>query len=276
MTRRVIPSHPMVKALTVVGFVTLMVGGWKGEIGATAMESLVWVAVGLVVLGFNLMVVEPWTEKKKRAGDRMHPALEALDKLFEVMTGALGKILLLVFMTLIMPFVMIMTAYRWAANAPPIRWIAGNRNREWKDSKPHGQGSGTNTDGYTYTGEWKDGEHNGQGIEKWADGTTYTGEYKDGLPNGQGTYTGADGITRSGEWKDGKLNGHGTDTLADGSTYTGAFKDFMFNGQGTFTGANGDTYIGEFKDNLFNGQGTMTNADGTKRTGEWKDGELVP
>ena len=253
MTSRVIPSHPMVKALRVVGIVTFM-GGMAREIGATAMESLVWTAVGIVVLFVNGMVVEPWTEKKILAGDRMHPVLEALDKLFEVITGALGKILVLVFMTLLAPFVMIITAYRWAANARPIRWIAGNRNREWKYSKPHGQGSYIYSDGSTYTGAFKDGLFKGQGTMTYADGDTYTGEWKDGKRNGHGTYTVPDGSTfYIGEWKDGKRNGHGTGKYIAGSSYTG-----------------------EWKGGKPTGQGTITYPDGTKRTGEWKDGKPVP
>ena len=272
MTSRVIPSHPMVKALRVVGIVTFM-GGMAREIGATAMESLVWTAVGIVVLFVNGMVVEPWTEKKILAGDRMHPVLEALDKLFEVITGALGKILVLVFMTLLAPFVMIITAYRWAANARPIRWIAGNRNREWKYSKPHGQGSYIYSDGSTYTGAFKDGLFKGQGTVTYADGATHTGAWQQGKRHGQGTYTVADGRTYSGAWKDGKRHGKGTETDAFGDTYTGEWRDGEHHGQGTYRFADGRIYSGAFKVGEINGHGTETDAVGDTYTGEWKGGK---
>ena len=76
---------------------------------------------------------------------------------------------------------------------------------EFKDGKPHGQGTETFANGDKYVGEYKDGKPNGQGTETFADGDKYVGEWKDGKRHGQGTYTGTDGTVEKGIWENGKL-----------------------------------------------------------------------
>jgi len=144
---------------------------------------------------------------------------------------------------------------------------------EFKDGKPHGQGTWTSANGEKYVGEFKDGKPHGQGTYTFADSGKYVGEWKDGKQNGNGTYTFADSGKYVGEWKDGKQNGNGTYTLADGGKYVGEWKDGKQNGQGTDTLANGAKYVGEWKDGKPNGNGTYTFADGGKYVGELKDGK---
>ena len=46
--------------------------------------------------------------------------------------------------------------------------------REWKNGRPHGQGTGTLPDGRKYVGEYKDGKRNGQGTLTFPDGSTFS------------------------------------------------------------------------------------------------------
>ena len=75
---------------------------------------------------------------------------------------------------------------------------------EWKDGKPHGQGTET-TSSWVYVGEWKNSEKTGQGTYALANGDRYVGEVKNGLFHGQGTYTVTDGEKYVGEFKDGNF-----------------------------------------------------------------------
>jgi len=103
---------------------------------------------------------------------------------------------------------------------------------EWKDSKMHGQGTYTLTNGDNggkYVGEWKDHKMHGQGTYTFSNGEfkgdKYVGEWKDDIFHGQGTYTWANEKKYVGEWRDGKIHGQGTKTFADGSKYVGEYKD---------------------------------------------------
>ena len=63
----------------------------------------------------------------------------------------------------------------------------------------------TYPDGSTYTGEFKDGKPHGQGTLTLADGSKATGEWKDDRMHGQFTMTSADGdLTFTIEYKDGE------------------------------------------------------------------------
>jgi predicted Ser/Thr protein kinase len=128
-------------------------------------------------------------------------------------------------------------------------------------------------DGSEYLGEFKDGKPHGQGTHILANGDKYVGEYKDGKRHGQGTCTFLDGQKFVGEFKDGKRHGQGTTTWADNEKYVGEFKDDKRHGQGTHTWANGDKYVGEFKDDKPHGQGRHTWASGNIFVGEYKDGK---
>jgi len=79
---------------------------------------------------------------------------------------------------------------------------------EWKDGKPHGQGT-CSTAHRKYMGEWRNGKKNGQGIYSgWLrfDGSEdqeYVGEFKDNKMYGKGTWTdNTYGYKYKGEWKD--------------------------------------------------------------------------
>ena len=112
---------------------------------------------------------------------------------------------------------------------------------EWKDDKPHGQGTVSRANGNKYVGEFKDGKRHGQGTYTYANGDKYVGEYKDNEQHGQGTYTDAtDGTKYVGEFKNDKAHGKGTYTdPADGTKYVGEFKDGERHGKGTYTAKNG-------------------------------------
>jgi hypothetical protein len=82
---------------------------------------------------------------------------------------------------------------------------------EFKDGKPHGQGTGTSANGNVYVGEFRGGRFNGQGIyyslaDNQFKGDKYVGEFKDGKRHGQGIYTHAKGIPAAeGIWENNKF-----------------------------------------------------------------------
>ncbi len=90
---------------------------------------------------------------------------------------------------------------------------------EKKDSKRHGQGTLTFSDGSKYKGEFKKGERTGKGTLTKPNGEKYVGEWKDGEQDGQGTYTWSDGGKYEGEWKDGNKTGKGTFTTSFGFNF---------------------------------------------------------
>ena len=55
-----------------------------------------------------------------------------------------------------------------------------------------------------YVGEFKDGKPHGQGTYTFTSGSKYTGELKDGLWNGQGTFTFPNGNKGIGEFSENK------------------------------------------------------------------------
>ena len=75
---------------------------------------------------------------------------------------------------------------------------------EWKDGKPHGQGTESQSS-YVYEGGWKDGIKNGHGTFSYTEGDSYVGELKNSLFHGQGTFTFTDGSKYVGEFKEGKF-----------------------------------------------------------------------
>ena len=75
---------------------------------------------------------------------------------------------------------------------------------EWKDGKPHGQGTETKSS-HVYVGEWKNGIKNGYGTFSYTEGDSYVGELKNSLFHGQGTYTFVNEEKYIGEWKEGEF-----------------------------------------------------------------------
>ena len=59
-------------------------------------------------------------------------------------------------------------------------------------------------DGEQYVGEWKDDKPHGQGTNTFADGYKYVGEWKDDKPHGQGTFTFASRKRKVGYFMNGK------------------------------------------------------------------------
>ena len=102
----------------------------------------------------------------------------------------------------------------------------------------------------SYEGEWKDGKPHGQGTESQSS-YVYEGGWKDGIKNGLGTFNKANGDIYVGELKDGKFNGQGTFSYAEGDSYVGELKNGLFHGQGTFPFTDGSKYVGEFKEGKF-------------------------
>ena len=60
-----------------------------------------------------------------------------------------------------------------------------------------------NNPGNKYVGEWKNGRPHGQGTLTYANGDKYVGEYKDGDKHGQGTLTYANGGVKEGIFDNG-------------------------------------------------------------------------
>jgi S1-C subfamily serine protease len=175
---------------------------------------------------------------------------------------------------------------------------------EFKDGKPHGQGTATisaphKSAGEKYVGEFRNGKYHGQGTETFSAphkgaGVKYVGEFKDGKPHGQGTATISApsphaGQKYVGEFRDGKKNGQGTETFSAphklaGGKYVGEFRDGKKNGQGTETfsaphKSAGYKYVGEYRNGKRNGQGTATfsaphKLAGGKYVGEFRDGKF--
>jgi hypothetical protein len=108
-------------------------------------------------------------------------------------------------------------------------------------------GRETLANGDKYVGEYKNGKPHGNGTYTLANGSKYVGEYKNGLPEGKGTSTYAEGGSYVGEFKNGKPNGYGTATYANGEKYIGEHKDTKRTGKGTYIDALGETF-GEWRD----------------------------
>ena len=115
---------------------------------------------------------------------------------------------------------------------------------EWKNGRPHGQGTATFSAphkgaGYKYVGEFRDGKKHGQGTATLSApssraGEKYVGEFRDGTRYGKGTYTFPRGSKSAicckyvGEWKNGVPNGLGVRTHADGRVEEGMYENGKF------------------------------------------------
>jgi hypothetical protein len=76
---------------------------------------------------------------------------------------------------------------------------------EWKNGKPHGQGTFTEARG-KYVGEFRNGNKTGQATYSWSSGSKYVGDFRDGKLNGQGVIYDARGqITESGFYENDQL-----------------------------------------------------------------------
>lgn len=153
---------------------------------------------------------------------------------------------------------------------------------EFRDSKPHGQGTyyylaDNQYKGDKYVGEFKSGKLHGQGTYFHANGDKYVGEFRDSKPHGQGTYyVYKNGAEYVGEFRDGKHHGQGTYTFASGNKYVGEFREGKRHGQGIFTWSSGNNYVGEFRDGKRHGQGILSYSDGRpSEEGVFEDNKFV-
>ena len=166
------------------------------------------------------------------------------------------------------------------------KYWGGDYTGEWKNGKPHGQGTINIPDKFKYVGEFKDGKPNGQGTmtynaPEWY-GDMYEGEFMDGRFHGQGTYTHANGDKYVGRYRFGKRTGQGTLIFGPGQwhgdIYEGQFMEGKFHGQGTYTHADGKKYQGGYRDDKPNGHGIVIFGIGPywgqKYVGEMMDGKL--
>ena len=124
-------------------------------------------------------------------------------------------------------------------------YVFDNNDRyvgEWKNDKPHGQGTFTYSNGKIEEGTWKDGILvNAQKIQKTE-----------------------------------KKHKEISKNVTTEKTYLGDMPPCPSNGDynncyGSFNFDNGDKYIGNWQNNEFSGQGTYTYSDGTVEEGVWKN-----
>lgn len=75
----------------------------------------------------------------------------------------------------------------------------------WRDSKRHGRGKITWTNGVHYDGQWREDQINGRGQLVFADGSRFAGGFIDGRANGFGKCRSAKGRTGKCEYRSGKF-----------------------------------------------------------------------
>jgi S1-C subfamily serine protease len=183
---------------------------------------------------------------------------------------------------------------------PNTNWAGYMYIGEWKNGRPHGQGTGTfsaphKSAGAKYVGERRDGKYHGQGTLTFSAphklaGEKQVGEFRNGKMHGQGTLTfsaphKSAGAKYVGEFRDGKYHGQGTATWSApspraGHNYVGEFRDGKRHGQGTYTFPRGSKsavcckYVGEWQNDFPNGLGIHTYADGRVEEGMYKNGKF--
>ena len=113
-------------------------------------------------------------------------------------------------------------------------------NGEFVNSKPHGNGKETWSDGSSFEGKFVNGMKQ-SGTFTWkADSQhkefatiideSYNGEFKQNLFHGTGRYNWRDGRSYEGEWAYGQMNGRGIYKWLDGRVYEGEFENDLRNG----------------------------------------------
>jgi hypothetical protein len=133
---------------------------------------------------------------------------------------------------------------------------------EWREGKPHGEGSEVIQNSITYTGQFVNGKKEGKGTMVYKDNTRYEGEFKNNEIEGFGVYK-TNAHQWTGTWKKGYLEGEGEqisfgqedeeepDSISGNSTYKGGFKCGQKNGMGTYTWG---TEFSEYRGHFSNGQ----------------------
>ena len=83
-------------------------------------------------------------------------------------------------------------------------------------------------DGSTYKGEFKNNKPHGEGTYLWPNGTKYVGQFRNGKRNIFGHTSFPDGATYIGQFKDDKFDGLGTYTFSNGKVSEGIWKENKF------------------------------------------------
>ncbi len=125
-----------------------------------------------------------------------------------------------------------------------------------------------------YNGEWKNHKPHGQGTEKFRDGSYYTGLFVNGLKHGHGTFRWANGDLYVGNFCQGDIEGQGVQKLVNGDIYEGDFRRSRRWGQGTMTNSHG-RYVGQFVNDRKSGYGEFY-WSGTNKVykGMFKNGQI--
>jgi hypothetical protein len=145
---------------------------------------------------------------------------------------------------------------------------------DFRDGKPHGQGTTTGPNSRKYVGEFREGKEYGRGTITSSGGLRYEGEVRDGKPHGQGVTTGPGGFKFVGDFLEGMPHGQGTLTSPD-YEYRGEFRGGKYHGRGIQTFSDGRKFVGEFREGWPNGEGVHYLADGSvSESGKWKDSRI--
>lgn len=75
----------------------------------------------------------------------------------------------------------------------------------WRNSRRHGRGKITWTNGVRYDGQWRDDQIDGRGLLVFADGSRFAGDFNNGRANGFGKCRSAKGRTGKCEYRSGKF-----------------------------------------------------------------------
>eukprot|EP01038_Epipyxis_sp_PR26KG_P004420 gene4420-6249_t len=141
-------------------------------------------------------------------------------------------------------------------------------NGDWMDSKRHGEGAMTYSNGNVYNGDWIDGKRHGKGVMIYSDGNVYNGVWINDKKNGKGVYTYSDGDMYDGDWINDKKHGKGVYTFCDGNVYNGDWINGKKHGEGVMTYANGNVYNGDWINDKMKGKGVYTFSDGNVYDGD--------
>jgi hypothetical protein len=133
---------------------------------------------------------------------------------------------------------------------------------EWHESRKHGKGTETYSNGDMFVGHFIAGDYNGMGKYKWANCSSYKGQFVQGKKKGKGKWIVKD--TAPGLTSD--------EQLKRSSVYQGDFDDDCKQGFGTMIWHTGGRYDGHFIRNKRHGQGKMIWGDSTTYQGAWKNG----
>lgn len=91
-----------------------------------------------------------------------------------------------------------------------------------------------------YEGDTKNSKYHGIGVLTYSNGNKYIGEFRDGKKHGKGTYIFVGGGKYIGDFKDDEIFGQGISTYSNGNTkYIGGWKNGYFHGQGILTSKDG-------------------------------------